>query len=74
MRDRWTVTVPDGKPFQLAGVVADHEYRVERGGRRVAAVSKRFSGQPGAYGVESVPGEDEALLITIAVAADRMSR
>lgn len=74
MRDRWTVTVPDGPLLQLSGIVADHEYRVERGGRRIASVSKRFFGQPGAYGVETVPGEDEALLVTIAVAADRMSR
>lgn len=74
MRDRWTVAVPGGAPLQLGGAVADHEYRVERAGRRVAAVSKRFFGQPGAYGVEAVPGEDEALLVTIAVAADRMSR
>ena len=74
MRDRWSVALPDGAPLRLGGAVADHEYRVERAGRRIAAVSKRFFGQPGAYGVEAVPGEDEALLVTIAVAVDRMSR
>lgn len=73
MRDRWTVVVPGDQPTRLRGAVADHEYRMERGGRRVAEVSKRWC-QPGGYGVAIAPGEDAGLLVAIAVATDRMSR
>lgn len=72
MRDRWTVVVPGAPPLQLHGAVADREYRVERGGQRVAEVSKRWC-QPGGYGVTVAPGEDGGLLVTIAAAADRMT-
>lgn len=74
MRDRWTVTIPGGEPLRLRGAVADHEYRIERGGRQLAEVSKRWFRQPGVYGVAIAPGEDEGLLVTIAAATDRMSR
>jgi uncharacterized protein YxjI len=73
MRDRWTVVVPGGPLLQLRGAVGDHEYRIERGGRRVAEVSKRWC-QPGGYGVTIAPGEDEGILVTIAAAVDRMTR
>lgn len=72
--DRWTVTVPGGKTLQLQGSVSDHEYRLEAGGREVAEVSKRRFRARKTYGVAIPPGEDAALVITIAVAVDRMGR
>ncbi len=74
MRDRWTVTLADGKTLQLRGSVADHEYRIDAGERRVADLSKRWFRQPHTYGVAVSGGEDDALLLTIAAAVDQMTR
>ena len=73
-RDRWTVTVPGGTELLLRGPVPDHEYRIESGTRQSAEVSKRWFRQRGAYGVAIPPGEDGALLLTIAAAVDLMAR
>jgi len=73
-RDRWTVTLADGKTLQFRGSVSDHEYRMEAGERRLAEVSKRWFRQPRTFGVAVAAGEDEALLLTIAAAADQMTR
>ena len=77
-RDRWTVTLhgPGDRRagLRLRGSVADYEYRIVAVDRQVAEVSKRWFRLRNTYGVEIPPGEDEALLLTIAAAVDQMSR
>jgi uncharacterized protein YxjI len=60
--------------LHLRGAVADHEYGIAVDGRQVAEVSKRWIRQPHTYGVTIAPGEDQALILTIAVAVDQMTR
>jgi uncharacterized protein YxjI len=72
--DHWTVTIPGRESLRLLGAVPDHEYRIETGERRLAEVSKRWFRQPHTYGMAIPPGEDEALLLTIAAAVDQMTR
>ena len=47
------------------GDVVDHEYKVERGGHRVAEVSKRWFRVRDSYGVEIAPAQDDPLLAVI---------
>lgn len=72
--DRWTVTIPGRGRIRLLGSAPDHEYRLEAGGARVAEASRRWSRQDHTYGVEVEPGEDNALILMIAVAVDLMVR
>ena len=74
MRERWSVAVPAGEPLRLRGSPASHEYWIEARGRQVAEVSNRWFRQPFTYGVAVPPGEDDALLVAIALAVDRMVR
>jgi uncharacterized protein YxjI len=72
--DHWTVTVPGRESLRLLGAVADHEYRIESGERRVAEISKQWFRQPHTYGVAVSRGEDGPLLLMIAAAVDQMAR
>jgi uncharacterized protein YxjI len=43
LRDRFSIEVEDGEDMEAKGNIVDHEYKIERGGERVAEVSKRCS-------------------------------
>jgi uncharacterized protein YxjI len=73
LRDRFTADVPGRGEIDIQGNIVDHEYRMERGGRRVAEVSKRWLRVADTYTVEVEPGEDDVLILAIAVAIDQMS-
>jgi uncharacterized protein YxjI len=52
----------------------DHEYEIERDGNTVATVSKKWVRVRDTYGVEIAPGQDDALILAIAVCLDAMTR
>jgi uncharacterized protein YxjI len=72
--DHWTVTIPGRESLLLRGSAADHEYGIEAGEVQVAEVSKRWFRQPHTYGVTIASGSDDALVLTIAMAVDQMTR
>jgi uncharacterized protein YxjI len=72
-RDQWTVEVRHGQDLRVQGSVLDHEYTLERGGQRVAEVSKRWFRAHDSYGVEIAPGEDDIVILAIAVVIDTMA-
>ncbi len=74
LRDRFSVEVEDGDDMEAKGNVVDHEYKIERGGDRVAEVSKRWFRIRDTYGIEVAPGQDDALLLAVTVCIDQMSR
>lgn len=73
LRERWTVKVPGGPDMEVQGNLLDHEYRIERGREKVAEVSKKWFRLRDTYGVDIAPGQDDALILTIAVALDQMA-
>ena len=42
LRDRFSIEVEGGEDMEAKGNVVDHEYKIERGGDKVAEVSKRW--------------------------------
>ena len=74
LRDRFSVEVEDGEDMEAKGNVVDHEYKIERGGNQVAEVSKRWFRVRDTYGVEVVPGQDDALILAVTVCIDQMTR
>ena len=56
--------------MRAKGNIVDHEYEIDRDGRTVATVSKRWFRVRDTYGVEMAPGEDDALVLAIAVCVD----
>ena len=73
LRDRFSVEVEGGEDMEAKGNIVDHEYKIERGGDKVAEVSKRWFRIRDTYGIEIAPGQDDALLLAVTVCLDQMS-
>jgi uncharacterized protein YxjI len=73
LRERFSVDVHHGDDLDVHGNIVDHEYTIERDGRKVAEVSKRWFRVRDTYGIEIGGGEDDALLLAVAVCLDRMT-
>jgi uncharacterized protein YxjI len=69
LRERWSVDIPGGKDLEVQGNIVDHEYRIGN----VAEVSKKWFRIADSYGIEIAPGQNDALIIAVAVIIDTMS-
>jgi uncharacterized protein YxjI len=74
IRDRYSIELADGGSLSAKGNVLDHEFEIERDGHKVAEISKRWLRVRDAYGIEIAPGEDDALILAVAVCIDQMGR
>ena len=74
LRDRFSIEVEGGDDMEAKGNVVDHEYKIERGGERVAEVSKRWFRIRDTYGIEVAPGQEDALILAVTVCIDQMVR
>jgi uncharacterized protein YxjI len=74
LRDRYSIEVEDGEDMEAKGNIVDHEFEIERGGDKVAEVSKRWFRMRDTYGIEVQPGQDDALILACAVCIDQMGR
>ncbi len=73
LRDRFSIEVEDGDDMEAKGNVVDHEYKIERGGDRVAEVSKRWFRVRDTYGIEVASGQEDALILAATVCIDQMT-
>ncbi|SHN46477.1 LURP-one-related/scramblase family protein [Cryptosporangium aurantiacum] len=62
-RERFTIDVPGPDDLEMTGNLFDHEFVIERGGREVAAVSKRWVSIRDTYAVNIAPGENDLLIL-----------
>jgi uncharacterized protein YxjI len=74
LRERFSIEVEGGDDLEAKGNIVDHEYKIERGGDRVAEVSKRWFRVRETYGIEIAPGQDDALILAATVCIDQMTR
>ena len=74
LRDRYSIELEGGDDLQAKGNIVDLEYKFERGGDRIAEVSKRWFRVRDTYGIEVAPGEDDALILACTVCIDHMGR
>ena len=72
LRERFEVEVPDQPELKVKGNIFDHEYTIKREGGKVAEVSKKWFRMRDTYGIEIEPGQDEVLILAVAVALDAM--
>ncbi len=68
--DRFTIDVPGPHDLHVTGSLFEHEYKIERDGRTVATVSKRWISLTETYGVEIAEGADDLLILTSVLALD----
>ena len=73
IRERYKVELEGGGELQSKGNVVDHEYEVERDGRKIAEISKRWFRIRDSYGIEVAAGENDAFLIAITICIDQLA-
>jgi uncharacterized protein YxjI len=69
-REKFTIDVPGPDDLEMSGDLFDHEFTVERGGREVASVSKRWMSIRDSYAVRIVEGEDHLLILAAVLALE----
>lgn len=72
VRERYTVGTPTGE-IEVKGNIVDYEFTFERGGRKVAEVSKKWFRISDNYAVEIMPGEEDIIILAATVAIDQMT-
>jgi uncharacterized protein YxjI len=73
IRDKFTVDVEGGEDLVAQGNILDHEYEIRRGRDTVARISKSWFSIRDTYGIDVAPGEDDGLVLALAVAVDEMA-
>jgi uncharacterized protein YxjI len=70
LREKFTIDVPGPDDLEMRGNLFDHEFTIERGGRTVATVSKRWFSIRDTYAVDVAQGEDHLLILCSVLALD----
>jgi uncharacterized protein YxjI len=73
LRERFTVKVKNGPDLEVKGNLLDHEYTIGEGRDKVAEVSKKWFRIRDSYGVDIEPGQDDLLILAVAVCIDQMA-
>jgi len=73
LRDRWSVNVKNGPNLDVQGDFLNHEYTIKQGRKRVAEVSKKWLSLTDTYGVEIDSGQNDILILAVAIAIDMMA-
>lgn len=73
LRDKWNVNVKGGDDLVVQGNILDLEYDIKQGRKKVAEVSKKWFSITDTYGIEIEDGQNDILILAIAVAIDMMA-
>ena len=73
LRDKWNVSVRGGDDLVVQGNILDLEYDIKQGRRKGAEVSKKWFTFTDTYGVEIEDGQNDILILAVAVAIDMMA-
>jgi uncharacterized protein YxjI len=71
--DRWSVQVKNGPDLDVQGNILDHEYSIKQGWNKIAEVSKKWLSLTDTYGVEIDEGQNDILILAVAIAIDMMA-
>lgn len=74
LRQRFVAELSGGGEIKAQGNILDHEFELERDGKKIAEVSKRWFRVRETYGIEVAPGGNDALVLAITVCIDEMAR
>ncbi len=73
VRERWVVKIKGGPDLEVKGNILDHEYTIGEGRDKVAEVSKKWFRLRDSYGVAIDPGQDDVIILAVAVCIDEMA-
>ena len=72
-RERWVVKIKGGPDLEVQGNILDHESTIGEGRDKVAEVSKKWFRLRDSYGVAIDPGQDDLIILAVAVCIDEMA-
>jgi uncharacterized protein YxjI len=73
LRGRFSVNVAGGADMDIDGNILGHEFKITQGGREIAEISQKWFRVRDSYGIDIQPGQDDALILAIAVVIDQMA-
>lgn len=68
--DHFDVARAGAEDWQVRGNFWDHEYAIYQGQQRIAQISKRWFSLTDTYGIDVLPGLDDALIIAVCIVID----
>ena len=71
--DHWTVNVRGGPDLDVQGNILDLEYSIMQKRKKIAEVSKKWLSMTDTYGVQIDDGQNDILILALAIAIDMMS-
>ena len=71
--DHWTVKVRKGPDLDVQGNILDLEYSIMQRHKKIAEVSKKWLSMTDTYGVEIDDGQNDVLILAVAIAIDMMA-
>jgi uncharacterized protein YxjI len=74
LHHRYVIDLHGGGQLEAVGNLIDKEFQIQDGGQVVAQVSRAWFRIRDTYGVDVAPGQDDVLMIAIAVCLDRIHR
>ena len=72
LHHRSVVELPGGGELEAVGNITDKEFEIRSGGAVLAQVSRSWFRMRDTYGVDVAPGQDDALMLAVAVCLDRI--
>jgi uncharacterized protein YxjI len=72
LHHRSVIDLADGSKLEAVGNILDKEFDILAGGQPIAHVSRSWFRLRDTYGVDVAPGENDALILAIAVCLDRI--
>lgn len=72
LRHRSVVELAGGGEWEAVGNLLDKEFEIRSGDGVLAHISRAWFSVRDSYGVDTAPGQDDALLLAIAVCLDRI--
>jgi len=73
LRERYDIELAAGGEWKAQGNIVDHEYQISGPAGDIAEVGKRWFRVRDTYGIHVMPGNDEALVVAVAVVIDQMA-
>jgi uncharacterized protein YxjI len=73
LHQEFEIDVQGGGMLRAKGEITNHEYQIVAADQPVAVISKAWFALRETYGVAIAPGQDEALLLAVAVCVDELS-
>jgi uncharacterized protein YxjI len=72
LHHRSVIDLADGSQLEAVGNIFDKEFDIQAGGQPIAHISRAWFRIRDTYGVDIAPGQNDALILAIAVCLDRI--